>query len=120
VVDVLNTTVVVDKIRSGEIDAAIIPSRLASTYNDLNIVMTTEPVPHMGFSASPDVPADVVDSLRTALLSAQDNPGGKKMLEALRLEKLQPADASTYAGFAGLLQGVYGYDLGEDISSIGY
>jgi phosphonate transport system substrate-binding protein len=104
-----NTTVVIEKLRSGEIDAAIIPSRLASTYSDLNIVLTTEPVPHMGLSASPDVPEDVASKIQSALLNADKTPEGKKLLEALRLQAFQPADADTYDGYSRLLEGVFGY-----------
>ena len=63
-----NTTVAVEKIISKKIDAAIIPTRLASTYDNLNIVLTTEPVPHMGLSASPDVPAEITEKIRQALM----------------------------------------------------
>ena len=107
-----NTTVVVDKIRSGDIDAGIIPSRLASTYSDLNIILTTEPVPHMGLSASPDVPEEVASKIQSALLDADKTPEGKKMLEALRLQAFQPADANTYDGYSRLLEGVFGYSSG--------
>lgn len=106
-----NTTVAVEKIRSGELDAAIIPSRLASNYSDLNIIQTTEPVPHMGFSASPRIPQEVVEKVRDALLNAENTSAGKKMLAAMKVQKFQTADASTYDGYSSLLEGVYGYDL---------
>ena len=105
----INTTVAVDKIVSGEIDAAIIPTRLASTYNNLNIVMTTEPVPHMGLSASPDVPADVQEKIRNALVNAANTESGKAMLEKLRLNKFDPADNAIYDGYSDLLKDVFGY-----------
>ena len=109
-----NTTLAVEKIRSGEIDAAIIPTRLASAYSDLNVVMTTEPVPHMGLSASPDVPPDVVSKIKTALLNAHKTQSGKKMLKALKLQSLQPADAEIYDGYSSLLEGVFGYTSSTD------
>jgi hypothetical protein len=105
----INTTVAVEKISSGEIDAAIIPTRLASTYSNLNIVMTTEPVPHMGLSASPDVPAEVQEKIRNALLNATNTESGKAMLEKLKLNKFEPADNETYDGYSELLKDVFGY-----------
>ena len=105
----MNTTVAVEKLTSGEIDAAIIPTRLASTYDNLNLVMTTEPVPHMGLSASPDVPADVAEKIRQALLNAHTTENGKAMLTALKQDKFDPADSATYDGYSDLLKEVFGY-----------
>ena len=106
-----NTTVAVEKIISGKIDAAIIPTRLASTYDNLNIVLTTEPVPHMGLSASPEVPADVVEKIRLALVNASTTDNGKKMLAALKVDKFEPATSETYDGYSDLLKEVFGYKM---------
>jgi len=106
-----NTTVAVEKIISGKIDAAIIPTRLASTYDNLNIVLTTDPVPHMGLSASPEVPADVVEKIRLALVNASTTDNGKKMLAALKVDKFEPATSETYDGYSDLLKEVFGYKM---------
>lgn len=106
-----NTTVAIEKIVAGDIDAAIIPTRLASTYDNLNLVLTTEPVPHMGLSASPTVPADVVAKIRQALINADTTDSGKKMLAALKLDKFEPASNETYDGYSDLLKEVFGYKL---------
>ncbi len=105
-----NTTVVIEELTAGNIDAAIIPTRLASTYDNLNIVMTTEPVPHMALSASPDVPADVVEKIRTALVNAHLHPDGKRMIASLKVDNFEAADNATYDGYTYLLQEVFGYD----------
>jgi len=105
-----NTTIAIEKLTKGEIDAAIIPTRLASTYDNLNIVMTTEPVPHMALSASPNIPADVVDTIRTALVNAHLHPDGKIMIADLKINNFEAADNSTYDGYTFLLQEVFGYD----------
>ncbi|MBT8120039.1 MAG: phosphate/phosphite/phosphonate ABC transporter substrate-binding protein [Gammaproteobacteria bacterium] len=105
----INTTVAVEKLQNGELDAAIIPTRLASTYSNLNIVMTTEPVPHMGLSASPDVPQDVREKVRQALLNAHQTETGKAMLAELKTEKFDPASSETYDGYSDLLKDVFGY-----------
>ncbi len=111
-----NTTVAVENILSGKIDAAIIPTRLASTYDNLNTVMTTEPVPHMGLSASPDVPAEVAEKIRLALLNASTTADGQKMLSLLNTDKFEAADSATYDGYSDLLKGVFGYE--EELSSL--
>jgi phosphonate transport system substrate-binding protein len=105
----INTTVAVENITSGKIDAAIIPTRLASTYDNLNVVMTTDPVPHMGLSASPDVPADVAEKIRLALVNANTTESGKAMLAKLKVEKFEAASSETYDGYSDLLKEVFGY-----------
>lgn len=105
----LNTTVAVENIHSGKVDAAIIPTRLASTYDNLNLVMTTEPVPHMGLSASPDVPAETAEKIRLALVNANTTEAGKKMLTELKVEKFEKANSETYDGYATMLEDVFGY-----------
>jgi len=104
-----NTTTAVENIFSGKTDAAIIPTRLAATYDNLNIVLTTEPVPHMGLSASPDVPAELAEKIRLALLNAGTTSDGRKMLALLKTDKFEAADNTTYDGYADLLKEVFGY-----------
>ena len=105
----LNTNDAVASVLEGKVDAAIIPTRLASTFEGLNTVMTTEPVPHMAISASPDVPTDVAEKIRQALVKANTTTNGQKMLSKLKVDKFDPADNNTYAGYGELLKGVYGY-----------
>lgn len=106
-----NTRVAVEKITSGEVDAAIIPTRLASTYDNLNIMLTTEPVPHMGLSASPDVPAKVAKKIQQALVNASNTEDGRKMLTSLKVDNFEAASNKTYDGYAELLTEVFGYNL---------
>ena len=105
-----NTTVAIEKLLSGVIDAAIIPSRLASTYDNLNIVMTTEPIPHMALSASPDVPQEVAEIIRHALVNASETVDGPKMLSALKINHFEAADNATYDGYSNLLKDVFGFN----------
>jgi len=43
------------------------------------------------------------------LLDASKTPAGIKMLEEMNIEYFEDADAELYAGYADLLQGVFGY-----------
>lgn len=104
-----NTTVAVENITNGKVDAAIIPTRLASAYDNLNIVVTTEPVPHMGLSASPEVPAEVAEKIRQALINANNTEKGKAMLAKLKVGKFESASSETYDGYSDLLKEVFGY-----------
>ena len=108
-VQVKDSVEAVEKVLNGSVDAAIIPSPLVGNYDQLNSVESTDPVPHMGLSASPEVPDDVAMAVKKALLEATKTQAGRKMLEAMRLESFEEADASVYDGYADLLQGVFGY-----------
>ena len=104
-----NTSRAVESVLSGQVDAAIIPTRLASQYEGLNTVATTEPVQHMAISASPDVPPEVAEKIRKVLLAADATPDGQKMLSAINATKFVAADNALYDGYNTLLEGVFGY-----------
>jgi hypothetical protein len=105
----LNSAVAAENVLSGKVDAAIIPTRLTSTFEGLNTVMTTEPVPHMALSASPDVPQDVAEKIRMVLLNASSTAEGQKMLSLLKVDKFETSDDTAYSGYSALLKDVYGY-----------
>lgn len=99
----------VEKVMDGRADAAIIPSPLVGNYESLNSVISTDPVPHMALSVSPEIPDEVALAVKQALLDATKTPEGNKMLEDLRIEYFEDADADVYAGYAELLEGMFGY-----------
>ena len=108
-IEASNSVDAVNRVLDGKVDAAIIPSPLVGNYDGLNTVVSTEPVPHMAMSASPDVPEDVALAVKKALLEASKSPQGKKMLEKVNIEYFEDADARLYAGYAEMLQDVFGY-----------
>ncbi len=71
--------------------------------------MTTELVPHMGLSASPDVPAEVAEKIRQALINAGAEDSGQIMLSKLKIDNFEAADNTSYDGYAKLLADVFGY-----------
>jgi len=99
----------VEKVIDGRADAAIIPSPLVGNYESLNSVVSTDPVPHMAMSVSPEVPDEVALAVKQVLLDATKTTKGKKMLEAMKIEYFEDADADVYAGYAQLLEGMFGY-----------
>jgi len=99
----------VEKVINGDADAAIIPSPLVGNYESLNSVVSTDPVPHMAMSASPEVPDEVALAVKQALMDATKTAKGKKMLEDMRIEYFEDTDADVYAGYGELLEGVFGY-----------
>jgi phosphonate transport system substrate-binding protein len=99
----------VDSLLAGEVVAAVIPTPIARDYDTINTVLTTEQVPHMALSASPEVPAEVQSALREALLDADRQPTGRRALARARLAGFEPASTSIYRGYDRLLSGVWGY-----------
>ena len=63
----------------------------------------------MALSSAPGVPADVAQAVKKALLEAASTPDGKKMLEEISLGGFNDTSAETYAGYADMLDGVFGY-----------
>jgi phosphonate transport system substrate-binding protein len=108
-IQVENSTVAGEMLMKGEVDAAIIPTPLVPRFEGANTVTSTEPVPHMALSASPDIPEVLALKVQKTLIEATNTPEGKKMLETLNLDHFDPATNEDYAGYAQLLEGVFGY-----------
>ena len=104
-----NAQQALERLKTGKAVAALVPTPLIRGDTSLNVVTTTEPVPHMAFSVSPRVPAAMRKKLRHALLQAGKTSAGKAMLKALKLPGFVPADNALYAGYARLLEGTWGY-----------
>lgn len=108
-VEVDDSTVAVQKVLSGEVVAAMIPTPLVQANPGLNTVTTTEQVPHMALSAGPDVPPAVKARIRQALVEAGGSPDGQAMLRQVNLPGFEPASPQQYQGYSELLEGVWGY-----------
>jgi phosphonate transport system substrate-binding protein len=98
-----------DLVHQRKADAALAPTPLIWGDDSLNVVTTTEPVPHMALSASPRVDKPTRQAIRQALLQANKTPTGKAMLKKLNLPGFETASNATYRGYARLLEGVWGY-----------
>jgi hypothetical protein len=108
-VDFPNATDTVQALLDGEVAGAIIPSTLVQNYPELNTVLTTEPIPHIALSASPQVPATLANRIRQSLLNIDRTPAGRRTMETLRLAPFIAATSRSYDGYAQLLDGVWGY-----------
>lgn len=93
----------------GKVAAAIIPTPIVARYPGLVTIYVTEQGPSLGISASPMLSAELQQSLRSALLDATNNPAGRKALESLTAETLEPANNSTFQDMDLLLEGTWGY-----------
>jgi len=109
IVEVNNSTESIQKVLDGKAIGAMIPTPLVGLYPDLVTIVTTEQVPHTAISAAPSVPDDVKQAVRNALVSASTTERGKEMLTAIKFPGFEPTNKKTYKGFAGLLEGTWGY-----------
>ena len=97
------------RLKAGRALAALVPTPLIRGDASVNVITTTEPVPHMALSVSPRIPASLRTKIRAALLRAGQTPRGKAMLDALKLPGFVPASNDLYQGYARLLEGTWGY-----------
>lgn len=97
----------------GKVQAAILPTPFVNQQKaqgaDIGSVLLTEPIPNIALSAGPSLSADERELLRKALLDADKNAAGRKMLSALGMDKFDPATAAIYAGQSRILKEYWGY-----------
>lgn len=98
-----------DMLHQGKVIAALVPTPLVNGDSSVNTVMTTKPVPHMAFSASPRVSAKIKQEIRKALLNADKDKAGMIMLSKIHDARFQPADNAMYKGYENLLEGVWDF-----------
>lgn len=98
---------VMSLLMSGEVDAAMVPTPLVSAQmaaeGGIAMVLTTDTVPSMGVSVSPNVSADIREKLHKGLVEADKTPEGKKMLEGTNLNPFEKTTNQEYFGFSELL-----------------
>ena len=109
IAEVSNAQDAIDKVLSGAVSAAIIPTPLVGNHPQLNIVMTTEQWPHVALSASTKVPEIVANKIQQAITTASKSPKGQKMLAAINISGFEVSDSKRYDGFSKSLTNVWGY-----------
>ena len=93
-----------------KVDAAIVPTPMLNAFPDLNVVLTTEPAPHMTFSVSPSVSDEARQKIQDAMLNAGETEKGKAMLAKLNYEPFERPDGYKYEGYEELLKDTWGYE----------
>ena len=93
----------VKQVQDGRADAAMVPTPMVGQYVNLNTVLTTDPLPHMALSVSPDVPQDVADKIKKAMVNAANTEKGKEMLSVLKFQDFVASSDEDYAGFGNIL-----------------
>jgi ABC-type phosphate/phosphonate transport system substrate-binding protein len=98
-----------DRVFGGEADAAMIPTWLKDQYPNLTPVKTSRDFPGQCITASPDVPADLREKVKDALLKLDTDTDAAKLLFELGVTKFVPASAKEYAGDEQILKNFIGY-----------
>jgi len=97
----------------GKVNAAILPTPIVAQQmasgGGVSVVLTTDPIPHIGLSAAPSVDANTRSVLSKALLNAHTSENGRKMLKRIGFERFDPATAIIYTGQANILKEYWGY-----------
>ncbi|MEP6483839.1 MAG: PhnD/SsuA/transferrin family substrate-binding protein [Rudaea sp.] len=99
----------VDRVFAGEADAAMVPTFLHDQYPNLNSVKASRAFAGQCISASPDVPADVRDKVRNALLKLDTDADASKLLFELGVTKFVAATAKEYESADQMLRPFLGY-----------
>jgi ABC-type phosphate/phosphonate transport system substrate-binding protein len=98
-----------DRVFGGEGDAAIIPTGLKDQYPNLTPVKTSREFPGQCLTVAADVPADVREKVKDALLKLDPDSDAAKLLFELGVTKFVPATAAEYAGADQNLKNFIGY-----------
>jgi len=100
-----------DILNGGEAEATIFPTWMLETYGNpgLATIFTSREFSGPAILAAPNVPEELRNKVRDALLNADGAPELAELLLELGITKLVPATAKDYAGDQQMLSGFYGY-----------
>lgn len=112
-IEVSSSEIGMQKLLSGEVFAAIMPTPIVSQYMSNNapiaVISTTEPIPHIALSASLKLDAGTRERIRAALINADKTTEGQQMLKGIGFSKFDPASEKIYHGQADILKQYWGY-----------
>lgn len=97
----------VEIVFDGSAEAAIVPDWMFNLYPNFASLEQSENIPGPTFMASPNVPADVVSKLKTALLQLANDEEAFDVLTELNTSGFKEVDEAEYKGLIKMLPGVY-------------
>lgn len=97
----------VEIVFSQEADAAIVPHNLVSRYVNMANVLTSQEFPGVTIAASPEVPIDIQEEIREALLTLHENDEHFAALNELDISQFIEARSAQYEGLEEWLTLVY-------------
>lgn len=112
IVSVHSSEQAIDMVLNGKAQAAIVPTPLAaqamSEGKDLYTITTTDPIPHIAFTAGPDIDAETREKLIKGLLEASQSPEGQEILKAIGFpDGFEPASREIYVGYSQHLNAMW-------------
>lgn len=107
--EVNNLEEAMQRVAAGQSVGALIPSAVVGRFEGVTTVATTEQAPAPGLTAAPEMSDEVRNAIRDALVDAHRHPEGRAALAALNIPRFEPATPRHYAGYARLLEGMWGY-----------
>jgi len=96
----------IESVQTGKSFAAFVPTPMLQNQTDINVITTTKPLPHMGFSASSKLNSQQQALIKKALLAAKQTPGGKKVLQHLKIAEFSDSNNEAYHGYEAYLDGM--------------
>lgn len=99
----------VDIVFAGEADSAMVPNWLYMQYPNLIPVATTREFPGAAVSAAPDVPEEIKQKVREALLKLHEDQDMYNVISELGISQFVEANAGEYAGSESMLKNFFGY-----------
>lgn len=97
----------VEIVFSMEADAAVVPHNLVSRYVNMLNVRTSQPFPGVTVAASPEVPAEIQEEIRQALLRVHEDEEHFAAVHELDVDRFIEADPSNFEGLEDWLKLVY-------------
>lgn len=97
----------VEIVFSGEAEAAVVPHNLVSRYVNMQNVLTSQEFPGVTIAASADVPADIQEEIREALLALDEDEDHFAALNELDIDEFVAAPAEDYQDLDEWLSLVY-------------
>lgn len=97
----------VEIVFSQEADAAIVPNNLVSRYVNMANVLTSQEFPGVTISASPEIPSDIQEEIRNALMALHEDEEHFVALNELDINQFIEASAAQYEGLEEWLSLVY-------------
>jgi hypothetical protein len=83
--------------------AAIVPNWMFNLYPNFSSLLESKKTPGVTFTASPNVPKEIVDKFRSVLLSMKDNDTAYNVLVELNTEGFKQPNLVDYEGLTDLL-----------------
>jgi len=97
----------VEIVFSREANAAIVPNNLVSRYVNMANILTSRDFPGVTVAASPEVPIDIQEEIRTALLTLHEDEEHFAALNEIDISQFVEARSSQYEGLEEWLNLVY-------------